>query len=89
MKTLLQSLLCVVALAGLSHAEPNLKTLTVQQVAQELHQKNVHVFDCNDVATYRDGHVPGAVRVDYTTYDPKVLPTNKDATLIFYCMNEH
>lgn len=89
MKTLLQSLLCVIALAGLSHAEPNLKTLTVQQVAQQIHQKGIYVFDCNDPATYKDGHVPGAVNVDYTHYDPKVLPTDKSATLIFYCMNEH
>ena len=64
-------------------------SLTPQEVAAKLKQKNVYVFDNNDPAVYKDAHVPGARWLHPSEYDAKSLPADKNATLIFYCHNEH
>jgi len=79
--------LCVplVARAG----DAGFGSLTPQEVFAKLKQKNVYVFDNNDPEMYKGAHVPGAKWVHPSEYDPKSLPADKSATLIFYCMNEH
>ena len=74
----------VVAYAGDGFGE-----LTVDQVAAKLKAKNTYFFDCNDRDSWKGAHVPGAKFVDYDNLQPKDLPADKKATLIFYCMNEH
>jgi rhodanese-related sulfurtransferase len=64
-------------------------SLTPQEVAAKLKQKNVYVFDNNDPDVYKAGHVPHAKWVHPSEYDAKELPADKSATLIFYCHNEH
>jgi len=61
---------------------------TVNQVERRLGQPNVHVFDGNTAETYVEHHLPGAVRLNHKDITARVLPQDKDATLIFYCMNE-
>jgi rhodanese-like protein len=61
---------------------------TVNQVERRLGQPNVHVFDGNSPETYAEHHLPGAVRINHKDITASVLPQDKDATLIFYCMNE-
>lgn len=61
---------------------------TVVQVERRLGQPNVHVFDGNSPETYVEDHLPGAVRLNSKDIKAGVLPADKDATLIFYCMNE-
>ena len=63
--------------------------LTVEQAAARAKEKNVYFFDNNDMETYREGHVPGAKWIDYNNYAESALPADKEATLIFYCANEH
>ena len=61
---------------------------TVDQVERRLGQPNVYVFDDNSADVYAKNHVPGAVRMDAKGMKEGVLPADKNATLIFYCMNE-
>jgi hypothetical protein len=61
---------------------------TVDQVERRLGRPNVHVFDGNRPETYVENHLPGAVRLNSKDIKEGVLPADKDATLIFYCMNE-
>lgn len=63
--------------------------LTVDQAASRAKEKNVYFFDNNDIETYREAHVPGAKWIDYNNYAESALPADKEATLIFYCANEH
>jgi rhodanese-related sulfurtransferase len=64
-------------------------SLTPQEVAAKLKQKNVYVFDNNDPDVFKAGHVPHAKWVHPSEYDPKELPADTNATLIFYCHNVH
>ena len=64
-------------------------SLTVEEVAQKLKQKNVYVYDNNPKPGYDKGHVPGAKWLDYKHVTAADLPADKTATLIFYCQNEH
>jgi hypothetical protein len=61
---------------------------TVDQVERRLGQPNVHVFDGNPAEIYAENHVPGAVHLNSKDIKEGVLPADKNATLIFYCMNE-
>ena len=61
---------------------------TVSQVERRLGQPNVYVFDGNTPETYVEHHLPGAVRINHKDITSSVLPADKDATLVFYCMNE-
>jgi hypothetical protein len=63
-------------------------SLTPQEVAAKLKQKNVYVFDNNAPEVYKDAHVPHAKWLHPSEYDAKELPADKSATLIFYCHNE-
>lgn len=94
MRSLLLSLailpaLVVLPLSRTSLASEGFGSLTVQQVKAKLGQKNVYVFDNNDPDVFKDAHVPGAKWLSPSDYDPKALPADKTATLIFYCHNEH
>ncbi len=62
--------------------------LTVTQVERRLGQPDVHVFDGNRSETYAEHHLPGAVPLNHKDVTTRTLPEDKDATLIFYCMNE-
>ncbi|HWE30945.1 MAG TPA: rhodanese-like domain-containing protein [Polyangia bacterium] len=64
-------------------------SLTPQEVAAKLKEKNVYVFDNNDPDTFKAGHVPHAKWLHPSEYDAKELPADKSAMLIFYCHNEH
>jgi len=59
--------------------------LTVEQVAARLGQPDFFVFDNNGHGRWQRGHVPGAVNLNPYEYDPSALPSDKNATLVFYC----
>lgn len=71
-------------------ASSELKPLTVDQVATMLatHDGKTFVYDNNDKESWVDGHVPSAKWVDSDHVTAADLPTDKTATLIFYCHNE-
>jgi hypothetical protein len=61
---------------------------TVTQVERRLGQSGIYVFDGDSPETYAEHHLPGAVRLNHKDITTGSLPQDKDATLIFYCMNE-
>ena len=63
--------------------------LTVEDVAKKIGKPSVFVYDNNGQDEWKDAHVPTAKWVDYKNVTAKDLPPAKDATLIFYCHNEH
>jgi len=62
--------------------------LTVDQVERRLDRPDIFLVDGNRPETYAANHLPGAVRIQHQDITASVLPQSKDATLIFYCMNE-
>lgn len=67
--------------------------LTVDAVASKMDEaKNgklaLFLYDANAKTRYEAGHLPGAKWIG-SDLDPKLLPADKDATLVFYCSNEH
>ena len=63
--------------------------MTVEEVSKRLGTQDFHVYDANSEKTYAEAHLPGAVHVKFNTFAEEILPTKKDATLVFYCKNEH
>lgn len=73
-----------------SAQEATLKRLSVEEVAARLAQKDgkTFVFDNNPKDEYDQGHVPGAKWVNFHKVTADELPSDKSATLIFYCASE-
>jgi hypothetical protein len=67
-----------------------LKPLTVDEVAARLTSSDgkTFIYDNNNKESWVDGHVPGAKWVDSDHVTAADLPSDKTATLIFYCHNE-
>jgi hypothetical protein len=63
--------------------------LTVDQVAERIGKPGVYIYDNNNRDEWVAGHVPTATWVDYEKMTTADLPADKNATLIFYCHNEH
>lgn len=68
--------------------------LTVDQVAQKMDEAKagkaaLYVYDNNDKDVFTKGHLPGAKWVKFNDVQASDLPADKDATLVFYCHNEH
>jgi hypothetical protein len=70
--------------------QPDLRTLTVEEVATRIaaHDGKTFVFDDNTRERFVEGHLPGAHWVATDAPTPAELPADKGATLIFYCHNE-
>lgn len=47
------------------------------------------IYDNNEKDRFEKGHIPGAKWVDSDHVQASDLPPNKEATLVFYCANEH
>ena len=59
--------------------------LSIAEVASRLGTPGFYVFDNNGHGRWQRGHVPGAVNLNPYEYDPSALPSDKTATLVFYC----
>ena len=59
--------------------------LSVADVASRLRTPGFFVFDNNAAARWQRGHVPTAKNLNPYNYDASELPTDKAATLVFYC----
>ncbi len=89
------ALLVVSALgvAGCSRSSKSgaaLKELSVDEVAARIAKNDgkTFVYDNNPKDRYQESHVPGAHWLDFKAVDASELPTDRSATLIFYCANE-
>jgi hypothetical protein len=59
--------------------------LTVAEVAARLGEPGFHVFDNNGRGRWKRSHVPGATQLNAYQIQATDLPTDKAATLVFYC----
>ena len=75
------------ALLAASGCKHDLPELSVEQVSKMVGQPNVFIFDANTEAQYQRAHLPGAKYVAHDKVTADVLPSDKEATLIFYCQN--
>jgi|SRR5437867_5543503 len=80
--------LCPVAAAKRIPESDPFGRLSVDQVERRLDRPDVFIFDGNPPDVYATNHLPGAVRIEHQDITASVLPQDKDATLVFYCMNE-
>ncbi len=62
--------------------------LSLDEVEARLGTPGVYVFDANPRDMYDRAHVPGAKWVDFDKVSATDLPSDKQASLIFYCANE-
>jgi rhodanese-related sulfurtransferase len=62
-----------------------LPELAVEEVAARLGQPDFFVFDNNGAGRYRRSHVPGARHLNAYHFEASDLPSDKSATLVFYC----
>ena len=76
--------------------EQNLDTFKLIHVADlkallTQHGNKIHVYDANiDATRERFGTIPGATLLTSDeNYPLAVLPSNKHATLVFYCADRH
>ena len=94
MRKLIGSLIALLAIAcshaaGSAEKEKGFGELSVDQVVAMVGKPGVYVYDNNRHEEYVKGHVPTAKWVDYDNVTAGDLPADKEATLIFYCHNEH
>ena len=71
----------------------SLRTLTVQQVVAmqadaAAGKRSLHIYDSNEKDWYATARVPGAKWVAFNEVAEGDLPSDKGATLVFYCANE-
>lgn len=65
--------------------EADIPELSVAEVASRLGQPDFFVFDNNGSGRWKRSHVPGAKNLNAYSYDVGALPSDKSATLVFYC----
>jgi hypothetical protein len=63
--------------------------LTVPEVSARRLSPGVFLYDNNPQSRYLKSHLPGARWVDPARVSASDLPNDREATLIFYCANEH
>jgi len=68
-------------------AAGELKNISTEELSKGVHDKKLFVVDCNTDKVFQEGHIPGAVHMDVMNPDAKLLPQDKSAALVFYCMN--
>jgi hypothetical protein len=59
--------------------------LSVDEVARRIGTPDFYVFDNNSRGRWKRSHVPTAAWLDPYEIDADQLPTDKQATLVFYC----
>lgn len=87
MKTTIAAMILMLPLV--TSANEGFGEMTPQEVMAALKQKDVYIYDNNDLERWKQSHVPGAKWLHPMDYQAKDLPANKNAILIFYCANPH
>jgi hypothetical protein len=66
-----------------------LDELDARMAAAKAGQIKLAIYDNNHRERFEQSHIPGAKWVDFKAVQASDLPPEKDATLVFYCANEH
>ncbi len=69
-------------------------SLTIEQVEAKIAEAKagkltLALVDNNSKERFEKSHLPGARWVKFTEVAASDLPADKDATLVFYCSNDH
>jgi len=69
-------------------------TLTIDELDAKMTEAKsgklaLFIFDNNNKGRFEKSHIPGAKWVDHEAVKAGDLPSDKEATLVFYCANEH
>lgn len=66
-------------------------SITINQADKMLGQENVYFIDANPQAVYENAHIKDAIFMDYVNSKNVLasLPKDKNAKLVFYCMNAY
>ena len=88
MKQLL-ALLCTLALSVTAHAG-SFPDISLDALKAAIADKSATLIDVNGTASFKDGHIPGAIDFAANQKDlaPK-LPADKTALIVAYCGNEN
>ena len=65
----------------------DLPKITTEALAAGIANKSLYVFDNNTTAIFAKNHIPTAVYMDPRQQDASLLPSSKQANLVFYCKN--
>jgi rhodanese-related sulfurtransferase len=60
--------------------------MTPAAVKARLGEPDFFVFDCNLESLWKKSHIPGAIYLGFDRFEPEMLPSDKRATLVFYCL---
>ena len=77
------------AVESKSFGELTVDELSMKMEAARAGKLELYVFDNNPADRFRKSHIAGAKWVAFDKVSANDLPANKDATLVFYCANEH
>ncbi|GGY93380.1 rhodanese-like domain-containing protein [Shewanella fodinae] len=66
--------------------DQELNQISMREAESLMGQPGVHFYDVNTLEIWADGYIPGAVFFNVRDWK-KLLPENKNATLVFYCVN--
>jgi len=89
------TLFFVLALSLFSFSAPALRAaedlpfISTEDLSKGIKDKSLFVVDCNTPEVYQKGHIPGALHMNSSEPDGKLLPADKNTALIFYCKNPH
>jgi len=89
MKTI-TAFLCALALSPIAALAADYGEISIDELKQAIADKKVTLLDVNGPASYKDGHIPGAI--DFTSAEKDIkakLPSDKGALVVAYCGNEN
>ncbi|MFO0760215.1 MAG: rhodanese-like domain-containing protein [Byssovorax sp.] len=79
--------------ASAAEAEPfgrmTMEELDARMAEAKAGKLNLKIYDNNHKDVFEKGHIPGATWVAFNEIKASDLPADKEATLVFYCANEH
>jgi rhodanese-related sulfurtransferase len=88
MKTI-TAFLCAIALSPLAALAADYGEISVDELKKAIAEKKVTLLDVNGSASYKDGHIPGAIDFSAEKDIKAKLPSDKSALVVAYCGNEN
>jgi uncharacterized protein YndB with AHSA1/START domain/rhodanese-related sulfurtransferase len=67
--------------------ERHVAAIPAHELHARMHEPGLFVFDANVPFRWEQAHLPGAIHIGHKPLSPDRLPTDKSATLVFYCLN--
>ena len=62
-----------------------MKSIDVHSAKELLSQDNITLIDVREKDEYEHAHIPGAILMPLSTFDPTAIPDQEDKHLVFHC----